>query len=204
MSHIRLIIGTTVIAVIVVASAGAMKIQQQGALERRVELLESRVQKLESILFTAAQLSVYEAKQELATATERFENSRKLHLKGFITASQLQQDRFLVDQARRQFELAQTHDNQQSIIGEIDILEAKRNLQLAEDELEHSKRLFDRGFVSGRQVEAAKSATIQLRKRLELAESKAKAAKELLEMNRAGGDNESKDKLPQQEPDDIK
>ncbi len=182
MSNNRILFGALTAAVILVAGSGALKTQDDDLLVKRVNLLEQRVQKLESILFATSQLSVIEAKQEFDQAKLRLDQSRKLHLRGFLTAAQLESDRFLVQQAERQLDLAKAEGGQREIINQIDMLEAKRNLQVAEENLAHTQQLFDRGYVSERQVQAAEDDLLRFKKQLDLAESKARAAIELLKL----------------------
>ena len=176
MSMIRFIVGLVVIAAIVVVGSGAMKIQENDQLTRRVELLEQRVQKLESILFATSQLSLIEAEQRLETANHRLEQSRKLHIKGFITAAQLDADRFQVQQAERLLQLAKSENGQQRIVNQIDISEAKRELEYAKQNLDYSQRMFDRGFINEFQLQTAEQEVVNSQKKLELAEAKANAA----------------------------
>lgn len=181
MSNSRLMLGTLTASLILLAGSGAM-IPKDELLEKRVDFLETRVQKLESILFATAQLSALEAQQELDQAKRRLEQSKRLHLRGFLTAAQLDSDRFQVQQAERQLDLAKAERGQRQIVNQIDLLEAKRDLQVAQDNLTHTQLLFDRGYVSDQQVQAAKDDLLRFQKHLDLAESKAKAALELLEL----------------------
>ncbi len=190
--------GAVVVTAIVIFSAGAM-IQQEGEkedteLSRRVELLESRVEKLESILFATASLSVEEAKRQLAAAKQALRDTERLHMQGFISELALQQDTFRVEQARRELDLATAESNQSIIVGEIDLLESRRRLDVAQATLRQTELLYDRGYVSGIELDRAKEAVIQLQKRLELAENKAKAAKELQELGQRQRQNLESDK----------
>jgi multidrug resistance efflux pump len=189
-------IGTSLVAATCAALVGAFAKQEPNELERRVELLELRVQKLEGILFSTAQLTVLEARQELEQATTRYESRRKLHLKGYITKAQLNNDRFQVDQAQRELELARAETNQQQISDKIDLSEAKRNLQVAKENLSNTQRLFERGFVSEREVQADEDEVRRFQRRLDLAETKASAAREL--MNLKPGQNQP-DEAPEAE-----
>lgn len=197
MSMTRFLVGTTVVAAIVVVGSGAVKLQENDALTRRVELLEQRVQKLESVLFATSQLSLMEAQKNVDAAQHRYEQSRKLHIKGFITANQLEADRFQVHQAERLLQLAKAENGQQRIVNQIDISEAKRELEFAKQNLAYTQRLFDRGYTSEFQVQSAEQTLINAEKKLELAETKAKAAAELLGAGDKKTENQDPPELPQ-------
>lgn len=179
MSMIRFVVGLAVIAAIVVVGSGAVKVQENDMLTRRVELLEQRVQKLESILFATSQLSLIEAEQRLEAANHQLKQSRKLHIKGFITAAQLDADRFQVQQAERLLQLAKAENGQQRILNRIDISEAERELEYAKQNLTFTQRMFDRGYASEFQLQTAEQEVVNSEKKLELAQSKADAAAEL-------------------------
>lgn len=199
MSLIRFFIGTFVIAAIVVVGSGAVKIQENDALNRRVELLEQRVQKLESILFATSQLSLMEAQKNFDAAQHRYEQSRKLHIKGIITATQLDADQFQVQRAERLLQLAKAENGQQRIVNQIDITEAERELEYAKQNLTYTQQLFDRGYASEFQVQSAEQDLVNSKKKLELAESKAKAAAEL----QGAQENQTDDQDSPEDPKDA-
>lgn len=204
MASSRLIAGTLLIFGLLVVATGATR-TQNNELEARVDTLEKRVKKLESILFATTRLSAYEAKRELERAKEVLRDSEGLFSRGFIAAARIDQDRFRVREAQRQLDLAIARSDQQLIVSDIEVLQAKRELQMAADTLDHTQRLFNRSYVSQRQLEIAKKEVEQFQKRLDLAESKAKAARDLKfideeegkAISEKPGEKKPEDKLPQ-------
>lgn len=147
----------------------------------RVEKLEQRVDRLEEILFNTVRLTVFDAERKLAEAEQRLENSQSLFIKGFITDQQLQQDRYRVERAKQELKLAKSERGGRKISMEIEVMEAKRNLEVASQRLEFTERLAKRGFSSLTDVQNQRERVTLMQKELELANQRLKAVEELSE-----------------------
>ncbi len=153
--------------------------QEQDSLESQVAKLEQRVDLLERIVFSSAKLSTMEAQRQLTEATARLKDSKQLHLRGIITDVQLQQDRFRFDEAKKALELAKSEIRQNELVGELELLEARRNLQFAKEQLLYSQTLANRGYATRTEVEANQRRVDIATQTYENAKTKLEAAQEL-------------------------
>lgn len=139
----------------------------------RISQLEKRLDLVEQVVFATAKLDATEATRNLQTAKERYEHSRKLFTKGFISESQIQNDRLLVQLAEKELELAKSGTGSYRLVSELDVLAAKQKLQLAEEDLERQTQLARRGYVSKDELD-------QTRREVELANLALKRANQNL------------------------
>ncbi|HMO14877.1 MAG TPA: hypothetical protein PKD64_04995 [Pirellulaceae bacterium] len=147
--------------------------------DERFAQLEERVDRLENLLFNATKLAVFDAERRLSEAHDRLTKSERLFLQGFITEAQISQDRFAADRAFRELELAKASCDGRLVAGHIDLMQAKRNLELALQQLEFSERMRLRGFVTSDQLEIQRRLVESMRLELQHAQTKLEAVNEL-------------------------
>jgi hypothetical protein len=145
----------------------------------RFARLESRFESLERVVFATAKISAIEAERRLKQAEEQLRESRQLFLKGFIAEGRWRQDEFSVDLLRRELEFLKTTSKQRKSVIEIEVLQAEKDLQLAEEQLNYTQNLATRGFASVDQVRENERFVSDSKSRLDLARDKLKAAEEL-------------------------
>ena len=135
----------------------------------RIHELERRIEILEQVVFATSKLSVFDAERNLQAARNRLADSKKLFLKGFITDIQLEQDRFHVDRARREIELARATSGSRRVAMEIDLMQAKHNLKLSKYNLQHTRQLAGRGYSSVAEIADEQKRVDRAEKNLQLA-----------------------------------
>ena len=145
----------------------------------RMSRLEGRMESLERVVFATAKISAIEAERRLKLAEEQLRESRQLFLKGFIAEGRWRQDEFSVDLLRRELDFLKTTSKQRKSVIEIEVLQAEKDLKLAEDQLNYTQNLATRGFASIDQVRENERFVSDSKSRLELAREKLKAAEEL-------------------------
>ena len=154
---------------------------QPEELAKRVETLEKRVAVLERILFTTSKLATQEAERQYEEAERNLKQSEQLFRRGLLTQAQLAQDRFVRDLAQQEVEFAQEQNRLEESAAELDLLQAKQTLAEAEQQLEFTKRLFAKGFVTRNQLNQRRRTVETAKRRLNLAKDKSAAAKELFD-----------------------
>jgi len=115
--------------------------------DEKVKALEERVAHLERLIFATAQLSTYEAERRLEAARTQLGQTRRLFVKGVARQAEVNLDRYLVDRAERELDLAKATDGQFRISAEIDCLRAEFELENARQRLQFSQEQLNRGFV---------------------------------------------------------
>ena len=135
--------------------SNASRADKDDRLELRVNQLEQRVEHLEQILYSTAEFSIAQAEQRLAETRHTLDASEKLFAKGLINESQLQLDRFNVQQAVQELKLAKTEQRGQSLASEMDVLNAKQWLTEARQQLEYTRKLARKKYASQRQIQQA-------------------------------------------------
>ena len=155
--------------------------QQAGGkkLELRVNQLEQRVEQLEQVLYSTAEFSIAQAEQRLAETQHTLDASEKLFAKGFINESQLQQDRFNVQQAVQELKLAKTEQRGQKLTGEMDLLNAKQWLTEAKQQLKYTRELARKEFASQFQIQQAENEVNLAERAVKNAELKLKATERI-------------------------
>ena len=148
-------------------------------LELRVNQLEQRVEQLEQILFSTAEFSIAQAEQRLAETRHTLDASEKLFAKGLINESQLQLDRFNVQQAVQELKLAKTEQRGQSLASEMDVLNAKQWLTEAKQQLEYTRKLERKKYATQRQIQQAENEVNLAELALKNAEIKLKATEQI-------------------------
>jgi hypothetical protein len=166
---------TTGLVMLVVVSQVPPQQPAQPA-DDRIEQLTVRVERLEKILFATSKLAVFDAERNLADAQQRLRDSERLFLQGFLTDAQLAADRFAVARARREVELARADRDGYRIASEIDLMQAEYALQVAEQQLEFTQRMANRGFNSLTDVADRRAGVDRAKKQLELARQRLDAA----------------------------
>jgi multidrug resistance efflux pump len=153
----------------------------QGASEddSRIEKLERRVELLEKIVFSSTRLNAIQAQRQVDDAQERLDHTKSLFAKGFIQASEVEQDRYRLEQAKKELELAKAETKQDELVGEMDVLQAERQLRELEQQLSYTKRLAERGYVHEKSVEAWKAAVELAKRELESAKTRLNATRKL-------------------------
>ena len=131
--------------------------------------MELRLERLEKIVFATSKLSVMEAERRLTRAQQRFDNNEKLLIRGFITERQFAEDRFNLQLAFRERELARNASNSRRISMKIDVLRAENRLRVAKDNFERNSRLRNRGYSSLSDVESARKEVTLAERSLEVA-----------------------------------
>ena len=152
-------------------------------LTARIDQLESRMRKLEEIVFASNAISVYDAERLVADAERRLKDSRRLLSRGYITQSQYEQDQFAVEIARKELELARAESDGRALATRIDVRQAERNVTLAEENLEYTQKLADRGFVPKSAVESVRQDVVRAKRKLDLAKRKLELSDDLLKKN---------------------
>jgi len=143
--------------------------------EQRIKLLEARMERLEKIVFATSKLSVYEAVRQLAESKLRLKNSERLFFRGFLADIDLQQDRFVVDRAQRELELAQSSINGRVLATEIDVMQAEQALRRAQASLEQSENYARRGFATQTTIENGKTQVEVAKRQLDIAKKRLEA-----------------------------
>ncbi len=161
---------------------GIAPVQNSDQSDPRINELERRVARLENLLFNAVRLAEFDAERRLADAQTRLDNSERLFLQGFITDAQVAQDRFVFDRAIRELQLAQSNYSGRQIACEIEVMQAKRNLELAQQQLEFSERLNLRGYSSLDRIQSEQRRVDTLTLELDQAQAKLRAVNELLQV----------------------
>ena len=146
--------------------------ENESALADRVQELEQRVQHLERLIFSTAQLTVYDAQRRLTDAETQLGQSRRLFLRGMLDRTRVDYDAFVVERARRELQLAEARDGQFEISAGIELMQAEFNLRVAEQQLEFSRGLLAKGFVSEQQIRREELAVDRARLALDLASQK--------------------------------
>ncbi len=123
-------------------------------------------------MFATTKLAVYDAERSLTNAQNRLQDSQKLFLRGLITDAQLASDRFAVDRAKHEVELAQSEKDGYRIASEIDLMQAEYTLKTAEDQLEYIRRLANHGYSSISEINDRKALVDIAKKKLEAAQQK--------------------------------
>ncbi len=172
------------IACVICAGGAALVIQdnddkENSKLLQRVDLLEKRVQQLETVVFSTARLSLMQAERRLLEAETALKDAELLFTKGMITRSELNQRRFLVTEAFQEMELAKTENRQQEISSKLEFIQAEQALKNSIDLLNHNKRLFEKGYVSKTEIERLERQVDIQTRALENAKLKFEAAKNL-------------------------
>lgn len=146
-------------------------------LEKRVLALETRLGELESLLFSASQLTIYNAERQLEDKTERLEQSERLYLKGLLQKSRFDFDRFLVSRAQLELALATATDGHYQIVCEIDVLQAQFNLDVAQQSVEYNRRSLLKGYTSRDKMQRLENVVVEAKKTLQIAQQKLDAIK---------------------------
>jgi multidrug resistance efflux pump len=141
----------------------------------QISELQARIERLEKVVFATSKLSVYEAERQLEKAKQRLDYSQRLLIKGFITDSQLNQDRFEVDRAVSELRLAKSSVDVRQKSARIDLMQAKQNLIRAQEQLKFSENLANRGYSSKTEIEGNKYRVTLAEKRLALAQTRLNA-----------------------------
>ncbi len=157
----------------------AKQVDNEEKLEQKFNLLEQRVERLEQILLSAAKMTVAEAERRLVETQHTVEASEKLFAKGFITESQLQQDRFDVQQAIQELKLATAEHREYELAGEMDLLNAKQWLTEAKQQLDYTRKLARKEFASQWQIQQAENEVKLAELNLKNAELKLKATQQI-------------------------
>ncbi len=123
------------------------------AAEHRIRELESRVERLESLMFNTIQLSVFDAERRLSRARRTQEQNQRLYFRGLLSHIEVQRGRYELRRAERELDLARAETGQRRIIGDIGVMEAEFNLRSAEDQLTRARRGLARGLVSQYQLD---------------------------------------------------
>ena len=108
----RTIVLSSIAIISLLAFVAANRADKVVTLEDRVKDLEDRIANLEQSMFATATLSVMDAERRLDQAKTAVRESQKLHNRGILNTSRLDQDRF---------ELERSHDNETfELIGTIE------------------------------------------------------------------------------------
>ena len=150
---------------------GRLNTQQ---LIRRIEQLERRVTVLERAQPAGQQpeeilMSLEKAEQHLAAARTRRTFSQKLHSKGYISAAEMEADKFEVARAEKMLEFARSAQDGQpteEITSEIEILEAEHSLAFARRQLRNVEGHAAKGLV-GNDLAAYRQAVEEAQQRLD-------------------------------------
>ncbi len=148
-------------------------------LQQSVARLESRVEALEQILFAAKQLELREARRRLDRAKQQLSDTRVLFAQGIISDMQLAQDRFGLLIAEQELRLAEEPGRARQLVVGLDLLEARRRLEMARLNLRQTELENQRGFSSLTQVEYARREFTAAEESLDFAKKQAEAAGEL-------------------------
>lgn len=148
-------------------------------IDSRVERLEKHVSILEGILFASVKLETKRAERQLAQRREHLKNSRELFARGMITRIELRYDRGRVEEAQLELDLAIGGSNQRRLVCELELADARRNLEFAKDQLNYRRNMAQRGFASAEEVAALAESVEVAREGLEFAKSKLEAVEEL-------------------------
>ncbi len=149
------------------------------SLAERFARLENRFDSLERVVFATAKISAIDAERRVQQAEEQLRESRQLFLKGFIAEGRWRQDEFTANLLRRELDFLKTTSQQRKAVIELEVLQAEKDLRLAEDQLNYTQNLATRGFASMDQVRENERFVTDSKGRLELARDKLKAAEEL-------------------------
>ncbi len=142
---------------------------------QRIDELESRVARLESLMFNTIQLSVYDARRQLGLARQTLEQNKRLYFRGLLSSIEIERSRYEVRRAARELDLALAESGQRRIAGEIDVMRAEFDLQYAEDQLRRSENAVNRGYVSEYQIRHSADAVERAAAALQLARDKLSA-----------------------------
>ena len=159
---------------------------QEVDLAQRLEQLEKRTELLETLLFSSVKLETKRAQRALEERQAILKHSKVLFAKGFINEIQLQQDQYRVEEAQLELELAVNPYNQRQQVCELNVIEAKRNLQNAEDQLAYQTLLAQKGYVTQTQLATMARSVNEATVALEFANSKLDAARKLDEITTVG------------------
>ena len=143
----------------------------------RIDLLEKRTELLEQILFSSVKLETTRAQRALEDRKAQLRNSKKLFAKGLVTRFQLEQEQLRVNTAQRELQLASSTTNQRQLVCELELLEAQRQLKVANEELTYQRTLARRGFASQLEVEGVERWVDEATQVLNQAKVKLEAAK---------------------------
>ena len=156
---------------------------QDVALTERLEQLEKRTQLLENLLFSSVKLETARARRALEDRQASLKHSKTLFAKGLINESLLQQDRYRVREAELELEIATNPYNQRQSGCQLNVINAKRKLKIAEDELAYQTLLASKGYVSQTRIGVMTRSVDEATQTLEYAEAKLRAAKQLDEVD---------------------
>ncbi|MEM7456929.1 MAG: hypothetical protein AAF456_21475 [Planctomycetota bacterium] len=170
-----------------------------GSLEQRVDVLEQRVEQLESILFATAQLNVNQAERRVVEMRELVRETERLHARGFTTTVQLQNDRFLLEQAVLELRLAHAGNNNRFIACQLAVAGAENNLRLAVERLRLSEEQAVRGFIPPEHVQRDRYDVQLLEMELEVARKRLESIEILNSIEPATGTSPARQPVEQSE-----
>lgn len=145
----------------------------------KIEQLEKRIDILESILFSTAKLESKRAQRLVNESRLRLRNSQSLFSRGLINRLQLNLDQLSVQIAERELALSKADSGHKRLVSELEVMDAKRTLQLAKNQFESQKNLAHRGYASQTDVDRYRKILDFSNLSLKNAEAKLKAASEL-------------------------
>ncbi len=168
----RTIVLSSIAIISLLAFVAANRADKVVTLEDRVKDLEDRIANLEQSMFATATLSVMDAERRLDQAKTAVRESQKLHNRGILNTSRLDQDRFELERAQRELELAKSSTGGRRISLEIRIMEATQQVAMAQESLSFSNRLLTKGYISKNEVNSLERGLERAEKALQFAKDR--------------------------------
>ena len=149
---------------------------QSQALMTRIRQLERRVGDLERLLQrpgvaeTTVVPSVAEAQRHLTASHQHFEFSKQSYRKGYISQAEFDASHFDFQRAEKRLEMARVADQPAALKllqREIDTIDAKEDLALAQRRLKYATHIAAQGYPDQAAVEAHRQLVLEAEARLE-------------------------------------
>lgn len=154
--------------------------QRVNVLERRLDQMDQRLERIENVLFATIKFSEADARKQLDEARESLANSEKMHARGLVSAAQLELDRMSVDRAETLLKMCVQHEDHRMIGATLDLLDAKRDLEQKRLQLNFSRELLERGLIAREKIPRDQSAVLLAEKKLKLAEQRLRELKKVV------------------------
>jgi hypothetical protein len=142
------------------------------AANQRIAELESRVARLENLIYATVQLSVYDAERHLEAVTREMDQNRRLFYRGLLASIEVARGQYQVERARCELELARAASGQQTWSAKIELLDAEFEFRRAKYALQENQEIASRGLVTEHQLEQNRQAVERAEQVLSLARQK--------------------------------
>ena len=144
-------------------------------IENRLQSIDSKLNRLENILFATIKFSELQARKQLNEARQNLAQSERLHASGLLSLEQLRLDRMSVQREETLLKMCLQEANHRKIGATLDWLDAKQDLERKKLLLDQTLEMVGRGLAARAQVINDQQAVLLAGQKLKLAEKKLKS-----------------------------